>query len=101
MLNSEDRARVQQDAFSTNLQSALGAASMQALDLKTQLDVARMELGVAADLIAAKESAKVQAERDCLEQTERAETAEAQVTALEAKCAELVHDLKEAMKKRR
>jgi hypothetical protein len=55
MLSPQDRDRVTQDAFDTNLKGILGESMAQSLHLKTQLDVANMELGVARDLIAAKD----------------------------------------------
>jgi hypothetical protein len=53
MLSPQDRDRVTQDAFDTNLKGILGESMAQSLHLKTQLDVANMELGVMRDLLEA------------------------------------------------
>jgi hypothetical protein len=64
MLNQQDRARLTQDAFDTNLKGMLGESLAQSLHLKTQLDIAQMELGVARDLIAAKDKEITQKDDD-------------------------------------
>lgn len=83
MLNPQDRARLQSDAFSRNLHDALGGASVQALDLKTQLDVAQMEIGVLNDQLKAEKEVSEKAQAQALAYQKNIEELQAQVAALQ------------------
>lgn len=55
-LTDQDRARLYNDAFQQNTKGMQGENAFLALDLKTQLDVARSEIGVLNDELKAAQS---------------------------------------------
>lgn len=67
-LSDADNARLYSDAFQTNAKTLFGENGFVIADLKTQLDVARMGVGVLEDELAAaqKDVETIKAERDTL-----------------------------------